>query len=340
MTEIPNIDIAPLYGEASRARDAVDAEILRAATKIGFMRVAGLPDDALSPKRRASLMRVFSLSDDAKRRLTRQKFAPENPNVYRGWFPTQPGMPSYKEGVDIGADLVRPEAVDASDPLTEPTPLPDEAALPGWRADVIDYYRAMEAAGFAILRAIARGLALDEAAFAAPFAAGNSTLRLICYPSRPEDELAGNRAALLPDGRHILGAEHVDSGFITLLAQDGVAGLEAQAASGDWIPVPPEPGGLAVNFGKLLSAWTGGRVRATPHRVAGSGALRRSLPFFFEPRVDARFEPIAALGGAAFEPFLYGDWVWAQTTRFTEFRGMEGLRPPRGPALAQPPGRL
>jgi hypothetical protein len=31
----------------------------------------------------------------------------------------------------------------------------------------------------------------------------------------------------------------------------------------------------------------------------------------------------------AFEPFLYGDYLWTTTTQFVEFRGMEGLRRPR-----------
>jgi hypothetical protein len=32
----------------------------------------------------------------------------------------------------------------------------------------------------------------------------------------------------------------------------------------------------------------------------------------------------------AFTPFLYGDHLWATTTRFVEFHGLEHLRPPRG----------
>jgi isopenicillin N synthase-like dioxygenase len=83
----------------------------------------------------------------------------------------------------------------------------------------------------------------------------------------------------------------VDSGFVTLLAQDGVAGLQARAADGSWLDVPPREGTLAVNFGKLLESWTGGRIRATEHRVLGSAQERRSIPFFYEPRADAVIAP-------------------------------------------------
>jgi hypothetical protein len=33
--------------------------------------------------------------------------------------------------------------------------------------------------------------------------------------------------------------------------------------------------------------------------------------------------------GESFEPFLYGDYLWATTTQFVEFKGMESLRRPR-----------
>jgi len=30
----------------------------------------------------------------------------------------------------------------------------------------------------------------------------------------------------------------------------------------------------------------------------------------------------------SFEPFFYGDYLWAATTKFVEFKGLEGLRKP------------
>ena len=93
---------------------------------------------------------------------------------------------------------------------------------------------------------------------------------------------------------YVTGAPHADSGLVTLLAQDGVSGLQAKAQDGRWIDVPPMENTLAVNFGRLLERWTGGGIKATLHR-------------------------------------LYGDHVGAATTKFVEFAGMENLRPPRGP---------
>jgi hypothetical protein len=90
----------------------------------------------------------------------------------------------------------------------------------------------------------------------------------------------------------ISGAAHVDSGFVTLLAQAGVSGLQARSATGDWIDVPPREGTLTVNFGKLMQRWTDGRIKATEHRVLGSAEERFSIPFFYEPRVDAEIAPL------------------------------------------------
>ncbi len=308
---IPTIDIAPLFGPDGPARHACDAAIMAAATTSGFLQITG--PAALIPTDRAALLRIFTIPAATKARLSRRSFVATNSNVYRGWFPLQSGHATYKEGIDIGPDLLPENAArGGADPLLEPTPLPDDAELPGWRAAAADYYRAMERLGRMLMRAIARGLDLPETRFDADFAGGISTLRLIRYPPRPQAPIAG--------------APHVDSGFVTLLAQDRVPGLQAQDHAGAWIDVPPRDGALAVNFGALLERWTGGRIRATRHQVLGGPTERCSIPFFYEPRADARITSLQGDADAA--SFLYGDHLWAAMTKFVEFRGMEQQRSP------------
>lgn len=334
-TLIPEIDIAPLFDGAGPARDRTDRQIMQAATESGFMTVRGLPGDTLSVATRRKLLSIFDLSDAGKRALTRHSFVPENPNVYRGWFPLQNGQATYKEGIDIGADLVRPDRpIDPTDPLTEHTPLPD---LPDWRAAAVAYYRGMSATGLALMRSIARGLGLPESQFDSAFEDESSTLRLIHYPPRPDDSFGSDREAFqvtyAGETRYLLGAAHVDSGFVTLLAQDGVEGLQAQLPDGSWAMVPPREGALAVNFGKLLHRWTGGTIKATMHRVIGNGQRRFSIPFFFEPSIDALISPIDGCG-EPFDPVTYGDHLWEATTRFVEQKGIAHLRQPRGASAA------
>lgn len=334
---IPTIDASALFDAPGPARDEADRAILAAASGAGFMTISHLPGRMLlSPADRRRLLAIFELPDREKHRLLRRKFEPAHTNVYRGWFPLQDGGPTYKEGIDMGPDIADAGwRSDPTDPLTERTPLPDESVLPGWRAAAAKYYRDMSSLGAALMRSIARGLGAPEQTFDALFVRGISTLRLIRYPLRSDVALAAIDPAKLwvehaGQRRTVIGAAHVDSGFVTMLAQDGVEGLQARATSGIWIDVPPREGTLAVNFGGLLERWTGGKIRATEHRVIGPGRERFSIPYFYEPRVDALITPLPIAGSQTFEPFLYGDHLWQATTKFIEFKGLESLRAPRG----------
>ncbi len=333
---VPQVDISALFSE-SAGHAATDAAIITAAGSSGFMTVCGLPPEVpIDVASRRALLRLFELPGVQTRKLWRQKFDPTHPNVYRGWFPLQNGHETYKEGIDLGPDLAfGPVAVDPDDPLREATPLPPETALPGWRAAAAAYFKAMERVAQALMHALARGLGLPERTFDATFAGGISTLRLIRYPVRPPASMIGVPEDTLwvthgGERHYLLGRAHVDSGLMTLLAQDGVAGLQARAAGGAWVDVPPQEGTLAVNFGKLLEMWTGGRIKATEHRVIGRGEERYSIPFFYDARADALIEPLPLAGVPRFTPFYFGDYLWSTMTKFVEFQGLEGLRRPQG----------
>jgi isopenicillin N synthase-like dioxygenase len=336
--QIPLIDVSALFAANCAARIATDSALMAAAAGSGFLLIHALPDDVpLGTAARAEMLRLFDLPPEALRPLWRQKFDPTHANVYRGWFPLQRGFPTAKEGIDMGADVAYGNAViDNSDPLREATPLPSEALLPGWRAALARYYLGMERVSTALMRSIARGLGLPETYFDSYFWQGLSTLRLIRYPVRNDIDSAASSDPQLwvthaGERRYLTGVAHADSGFLTLLAQDGVEGLQARHSNGEWIDVPPQEDTLAVNFGKVLERWSDGRIHATHHRVIGARRERRSIPFFHEARADAEIAPLPLAGAATFEPFLFGDYLWATTTQFVEFKGMEGLRKPRRP---------
>ena len=327
------VDVAPLFEEDQARLGDTDQALAAAARTIGFVCVRGLPAAAaLGPAARARLLSIFTLSDAEKRRLYRRKFAPENRNIYRGWFPLQPGNLTAKEGIDLGGDVAHGAGITApDDPLREQTPLPEESRLGGWHAAVAHYYRAMEHVAGVLMRSVARSLQLPADFFDPSFRYGLSTLRLIRYPPRTAAELASvtDPGIWVDQGsapRFLVGAPHTDSGFVTLLAQDGVAGLQARSLDGDWIEVPPLEGTLVVNFGGVLEQWSAGRIRATEHRVVGSGVERFSIPFFYEARADARIKPLPMDPPDRFVPFEYGDFLWKRICSFVEFRGMENER--------------
>ena len=334
---IPTIEISGLFSDKKHQRASVDAEILAAAQTSGMIAIKGLPSWAdFGPAQRKELLSFFKLPEAEIRKLWRWNFDSTRPNVYRGYFPLQSGQATYKEGIDMGPDVAMGNGVvDNSDPLREATPLPPDHLLPGWREAARTYYLAMARLSQALMQSLARGLGLPEHQFDAAFEGGISTLRLLRYPVRPASSFEGAAPEEIwtthqGASRYMLARAHVDTGFMTLLAQDGVGGLQAQHHDGTWLDVPHLEGSLAVNFGKVLERWTGGAIRATMHRVLGSDQERFSIPFFYEARVDAVIAPLPTAGATAFEPFLFGDFLWETTTKFVEQRGIAHLRPPRG----------
>jgi isopenicillin N synthase-like dioxygenase len=334
---IPSIEVSALFGTDPAARAATDRAIMAAAVGSGFMLIHALPDVVpIGAGVRAELLRLFTLPAETLRPLWRQKFDPTHRNVYRGWFPLQRGFPTAKEGIDMGADVAYGAGVVvASDPLREATPLPPEESLPGWRSAIAAYYRGMEILASALMRSIARSQGLPERYFDSAFERGLSTLRLIRYPVRNDIDVKASSDSPIwityaGERRYLTGTPHVDSGFLTLLAQDAVEGLQARHSSGEWVDVPPREETLVVNFGKVLERWSGGRIKATEHRVIGSGRERCSIPFFYEARAEAEIAPLPLADAAQFEPFLYGDYLWATTTQFVEFAGLGQLRKPLG----------
>ncbi|MCH2184921.1 isopenicillin N synthase family oxygenase, partial [Myxococcota bacterium] len=289
----------------------------------------------LGRDRRQSLLRLFSLPPDAQRNLWKKNFEAQNSNLYRGWFPLHPADSFRREGFEIGPDCVRPlPELNTPDVLCEPSVFPPENLLPDWRDHVNDFYLAMERIGNLLMASLSRSLGISESIFANAFQGGISTLRLLRYPQRdmrPSSVEAKRSASIVHDHKklEIVCGAHVDTGLVTLLADCDVPGLQAQSPSGDWIDVEIPEGGFAVNFGGLLSRWTGQRLRATRHRVVSSGLERFSIPFFLEPRPDALIAPLPIPDIEPFKPFLFGDYLWEKTTRFHENYGLEHLRPPQ-----------
>ena len=115
------------------------------------------------------------------------------------------------------------------------------------------------------------------------------------YPPLPKAEDVGGGRGV---GTFGVGP-HSDSGFLSLLLQDDVGGLQVQNGDGDWIDAPPLPGCMVVNLGEMLQLCTGGYYLATPHRVVSKPSStskdRISVPYFLNPRLDAIIAPIDPL---------------------------------------------
>jgi isopenicillin N synthase-like dioxygenase len=121
-------------------------------------------------------------------------------------------------------------------------------------------------------------------------------LRYLQYPDVPRDACADVDGSV-PDRM----ATHFDLDVITLLHQtpckNGFASLEAEVG-GRFVKVPAIRGTLVVNLGEVIRLLTGGRVRATLHRVARpprhlhQGSARDVTVFFQAPPLNAQLRPV------------------------------------------------
>ena len=72
-----------------------------------------------------------------------------------------------------------------------------------------------------------------------------------------------------------------------------IQSLEIKNSNDEWFSAPIIPGAFLINVGYMIQRWTNDYYMATIHRVVQpKNKTRYSLPFFFEPNLDAIVEPI------------------------------------------------
>ncbi len=185
--------------------------------------------------------------------------------------------------------------------LMGPNQWPDNAQF---REVVTRFDAAVRALGHRMLRVFAVAVGEAPAFFERFFAPASTTLRMIHYPPMP---------ALRPEDMFGI-APHTDYGFLTLLAQDEVGGLEVRRPDGSWIQARPVPGTFVLNVGDALARWTNDRFNSTPHRVINAKPVhdRYSIGMFFDPNIDAQVACLpqfaAQDGGPKYPPIRYGDY--------------------------------
>src|SRR5258708_7439975 len=154
------------------------------------------------------------------------------------------------------------------------------AGLPGFRDTMLLYFRTMEALARRLLPVCALALDLPREFFVPLFEGAHINLRLSHYPADAAAE--DNQFGIAP---------HADAGFMTLLPQSAVPGLEIRKRAGDWLAAPSLPGSYLVNTGDTLNRWTNGRFLSTPHPASNqSGHRRYAMPVCYDPNTDTGIE--------------------------------------------------
>ncbi|MFF0085729.1 isopenicillin N synthase family dioxygenase [Streptomyces canus] len=285
-TALPVIDISrfrpPSAEEADR--DAFLAELRTAAHEVGFFYVTGhgvpaaLREEVVSAARR-----FFALPKE-------QRLEIENLNSpqFRGYTRTgtefTAGSADWREQIDIGPERASLETgLDDPDYLRLIGPNQWPSALPQLRDIVLRWQAEALPVSREVLRALAAALGQDEGYFDQWFDDEAAVhVKIVHYPPRAAE-----------DADQGVGA-HKDYGYLALLQQDEVGGLQVQRGDGTWIDAVPVPDAFVFNIGEMLEIATQGYLKATQHRVVSPqpGVHRYSIPFFLGPRLDAVVKPL------------------------------------------------
>jgi isopenicillin N synthase-like dioxygenase len=284
---IPVLDL----GAARQADGSFSPEFierLRDAThRVGFFQVTGYggapgqAEDLL-----AIIKRFFDLPLEERMKLD-NRLSPHFRGYTRMGTEITQGRADAREQIDYSPDREPVTDYPPEQPywlLQGPNMWPDEA-LPELEPAAMAWAELMSKVGNELLRAIAVSLELPEDYFDEPFRDTPAWMGKLVHYVGGVVEAAGDQGV----------GSHADYGFVTLLLQDDVGGLEVlPPGASEWVPVEPLRGALVVNLGEMLEVATEGYLAATIHRVQAPppGVDRYSVPFFWSPRLDAVIDPV------------------------------------------------
>src|SRR6201999_135035 len=277
VTTLPEVDLRHPSGQLrERLREA--------AHEVGFFYLTGheVPDGMID-RVLAAARRLFALPQAEKDAVAMVRSPHFRGYPRLGGELTQ-GEVDWREQIDMGPEREpiggpgKPDYLWLQGPNQWPAGLPE---LPGI---VAEGDAGLAPVGRSFFSHLGGALGSPADVFDAAFAGAPSTLiKIVHYPA----------TAASSQG---VGA-HRDAGVLTLLlAEPGSQGLQVRPGrnGGDWIDVPARDGAFIVNIGELLELATGGYLRATEHRVnLRHAADRISVPYFFNPRLDAQIPTLS-----------------------------------------------
>ncbi|MDX2382027.1 MAG: 2OG-Fe(II) oxygenase family protein, partial [Acidimicrobiia bacterium] len=109
--------------------------------------------------------------------------------------------------------------------------------------------------------------------------------------------------------------EHTDPGLLPLWTPAAPGGVQAFSPDEGWFAVDPRPGTVVVNLADCMQVWTNDRYRAAMHRVLPMDTTdRMSIPYFFNPAVDAVVAPADELVGSdpIYRSFVFREFINAR----------------------------
>jgi isopenicillin N synthase-like dioxygenase len=274
---LPVLDLGQ-FNAGPDERSAFLRQVRDAARGPGFFYLVGhgigedLTHDVLALSRR-----FFDLSERDKLEIEMIN-SPHFRGYNRAGFERTRDKPDWREQIDIGAEreaLPFSPSAPGWSRLQGPNQWP--SALPELRPTLLHYQAEVTKLAISVLRIFATALEQPQDIFEPIYTpVPSQLLKIIRYPGR--DSRSSDQG---------VGA-HKDSGFVTVLLQDEVMGLQVESEDG-WIDAPPLHGSFVVNIGEILELASNGFLRANVHRVVSPppGYDRLSVAFFLGGRLDA-----------------------------------------------------
>jgi isopenicillin N synthase-like dioxygenase len=183
-------------------------------------------------------------------------------------------LPDMREQLDVGPEeSPHARAEPAWLRLHGPNLWP--AAQPSLRPAILVWMERQRAVSIRLARVLAHAIGMPRDTFDDGFSGQpHERLKIINYP-------ATDGAA--PQGV----GEHSDSGFITLIVDDGARGLQVETGAA-FADVVTKRGDIIVMFGRALQSATEHAVHAPRHRVMAppNANERISIAYFLNPRLD------------------------------------------------------
>jgi isopenicillin N synthase-like dioxygenase len=323
-TSIPTISLEE-WRRPDADRPAFAERLCQICHEVGFFLLVdhGVDRDFLE-RYFAAAEAFFALPDDVKATIDKRR----SPH-FRGWERVGSELTDHRtdhrEQLDVSTEHPShgPQAEPPYLRLDGPNQWLDESVVPGFRSLVEQFFRRMGGVADELMAAMSRGLGLDEGHLRRLFGERPlSFVKVIRYPPTPPGEAGVNA--------------HHDAGFLTLLVQHGVGGLQAQNPDGDWVDVPPTPGALVVNLGEMLQSMTGNYFVATTHRVITAGE-RLSSGYFHGPDLRASLAPLelAPRFAAAVAASTRHASAGFMATRDDLLAGRSGTHSPSAPVYGQ-----
>lgn len=306
MNDIPTIDLTPVW-DSSKGMQQVAQQIHDVYTSIGFAYII----NHKVPKK--IIQQAFQAAYDFHALPLEHKMAIKQNDCFRGYVPINASQlkistqgearrPNQMESFVMAFEVDKANSdYQKGTYLAGPNQWPN--GLVNFKHKVLAYRDAMLDLSYQLIQLFSLALGCHRGDLDRYFLDPTYILRLQHYP--PQNNLDRNTYGLAP---------HTDYGFLSLLAQSEVEGLQVKHPKKGWLTVPYREDALVMNTGDILKRWSNNTFLSTPHRVINqSDQPRYSIPFFFDPNRHAQIEVLANHTREGENPIYpsikYGDYL-------------------------------